>query len=97
MTEEKQEKERAKLQERMKLLRINKSNKEVDQDRESSKMGMRIFRERKVLEERGTLRYEMEDGREDDWYEKILVRSKSTMKDKRAKQNEDKRQDELFV
>ena len=39
----------------------------------------------------------MEDGREDDWYEKILARSKSTMKDKRAKQNEDKRQDELFA
>ena len=44
MTEEKQEKERAKLQERMKLLRNNKSNEEVDQDRESSKMGMRIYK-----------------------------------------------------
>ena len=37
MTKEKQEKGRAKAQERMKLLRNKKSSEEIDQDRESAK------------------------------------------------------------
>ena len=88
MTEEKQEKERANAQERMKLLRSNKSREEADQDREAARSRMMILRERKVSEERCTFREQLEDGREDDWYEKIVARSRKL----RANRTEDERE-----
>ena len=63
MTEEKQKKERANAQERIKLLRSNKSRE--DQDKETAKRRMMILQERQVSEG-CTLKEHMEDGREDD-------------------------------
>ena len=71
----------------MKLLRSNKSREEADQDKESARSRMMILREKKVSEESFTFREQLEDGREDDWYDKIVARSRKL----RANKTEDER------
>ena len=96
MSAEKANSEKSKLKERMQNLRKSKSSKEVDDDREAAKMRMKLLRSGKSEAKEDGQDMTKEMINKDDWYDKILVRSKSKMSEKRSKQTEDEKQDEKF-
>ena len=94
MSEEKANSERSKLKERMQNLRNSKSNKDVDDDREAAKMRMKNLRRGRIEANEEGQDVPKEMINEDDWYEKILVRSKSKQREKRSKLTEDEKDNE---
>ena len=89
MPAEKAESERSKLKERMKnLWNLRNYREEVAHDREDAKLGMKLLRIGEIAKE------DEPDKRDENWYDKILVRSKAKMREKRSKQTEDDKNEE---
>ena len=81
---------RSKEREKKQNAREKRSKEQVEKEREASRRSMKLLRESRdevhTLEEN-----KIEDK---DWYAKIMERAKVTMKEKRAKQNQDEKEEE---
>ena len=81
---------RSKEREKKQKAREKRSKEQVDRDREATRRSVKLHRE-SIKEGHGLEKKKIEDT---DWYAKIMDRAKVTMKEKRAKQTQDEKEDE---